>query len=467
MISFRTKGLAKICIACQGFAVSVAFWLWLPLSQRSWNLSALNLSQYAFYNAVLVLGIAAAYVTATNNVWFSQRSFFDCQRAASRQLVFAAGLIIILLIGERDQTISRIFLFTFIPILYVILALTQRFLPPKIQKMSFGGIRVQRVLLAGSSGNVPKLHGWLQSKQRHGYAIAGVVCHDRPTGILNGVRILGTMDDLETVIVDLGITQVILVELPLFGDFLAYYTLVCERHGVRLMVVCDFERTLRHPVTMFEDEGIRFIALRNEPLEDPLGRFGKRCLDLAVALPVVLFILPLATLVVAGLQWRAAAPGPVIFRQLRAGLQNLPFVIYKFRTMYLYNPESSRQATPGDSRIYPGGRLLRKLSIDELPQFLNVLRGDMSVVGPRPHMLEHNDQFAQLLVNYPVRSNVKPGITGLAQVRGFRGETRSTEELMQRIESDIHYLENWSFTMDCWIILRTAVQVVVPPPKAY
>lgn len=467
MISFRTKGLAKVCIACQGLLLSVAFWLWLPISQLSRNILRLNLTQYAFYDAVLVIGVVAAYVTATNNVWFCQRSFFDCQRAATRQLIFAAGLIVILLIGERDQTISRVFLFSFLPILYVILILTHRFLPPEIQRLSFGGVRIQRVLLAGSAGNVPKLHSWLHHKQRHGYAIAGVVCHDRPTGILNGVPILGTMDDLERVIQDQDITQVILVEFPMFGDFLAHYTLVCERHGVRLMVVCDFERSLRHPVTMFEDEGIRFLALRNEPLEDPFGRFCKRCLDIAISVPIVFLILPVITAGVAAMQWRSKAYGPVVFRQLRAGLQNLPFVIYKYRTMRLYNPDASKQATKNDVRIYPGGQLLRKLSIDELPQFVNVLRGEMSIVGPRPHMLEHNDEFAQLLANYPVRSNVKPGITGLAQVRGFRGETRTTEELIQRIESDIHYIENWSFTMDCWIICRTAVQVILPPPKAY
>jgi len=466
MISSRTKGLAKICVVCQCLAVTLAFWLWLPLSQRTWEVWSLDLSQYAFYNAVLVIGIAVAYITAANNAWFNQRSFFHCQRPATRQTVFAAGLMILLLIGEKDKTISRVFLFTFLPILYVILIATHRFLPPLLQKLSFGGIRIQRVLLAGSSGNVPKLQGWLQSKERHGYAIAGVVCHDRSAGMLNGVRILGTLDDLEGIILDQDITQVILAEFPMFQNFLAHYTVICERHGVRLMVVCDFERKLRHPVTMFEDEGIRFIALRDEPLEDPFGRFSKRCLDLAVALPVVVLILPFATLAVAILQWRYA-PGPVLIRQLRSGLQNMPFALYKFRTMYVDNPDTSRQATKGDPRVFPGGRWLRKFSIDELPQFLNVLRGDMSIVGPRPHLLEHNDQFAQVLVNYPVRGNVKPGITGLAQVRGFRGETRTTAQLINRVESDIHYLENWSFMMDCWIILRTGAQVLFPPPTAY
>jgi putative colanic acid biosynthesis UDP-glucose lipid carrier transferase len=466
MISSRAKGLGKICIACQGLAITLAFWLWLPLTQHHWIIGNLNLSQYAFYNAVLVIGIVVAYVTAANNAWFNQSAFFDCRRSAFRQTAFAAGLMVLLLAGEKNETISRLFLFTFLPVLYVILVVTQRFLPSLLQRLSFGGIRVQRVLLAGNSGNVPKLHGWLRSKKKQGFAIVGVVCHDRPAGDLNGVKILGTLEDLETVITDQDITQVILVEFPMFQHFLAHYTVVCERRGIRLMVVCDFERTLRHPVTMFEDEGMRFITLREEPLEDPFGRFSKRCLDLLLALPVVLFILPFAALLVAALQWRYS-PGPVLIRQLRSGLQNLPFVIYKFRTMYVNNPDSSRQATREDPRIFPGGRWLRKLSIDELPQFLNVLGGEMSVVGPRPHMLEHNDQFAQLLMNYPVRGNVKPGITGLAQVRGFRGETKTTAELVNRVESDIHYLENWSFTMDCWIICRTGIQVLVPPSTAY
>ena len=144
---------------------------------------------------------------------------------------------------------------------------------------------------------------------------------------MDGVKILGTPDDLESVILDQDITQVILVEFPMFQNFLTHYTGVCERHGVRLMVVCDFEKKLQRPIAMFEDEGIRFIALRYEPLEDPFGRFSKRCLDLAVAIPVVIFVLPFATLLVAALQWRYS-PGPVVFRQLRSGLQNLPFAIY-------------------------------------------------------------------------------------------------------------------------------------------
>ena len=466
MLTSRIKGIAKLGVVCQCVIVTLGFWLWLPASQASWDLWHMHLSRYAVYNVVLVIGVAFAYATASGNPWFTQLAFFVCHRNALRQTAFSVGLLLLLLAGERDLTISRRFLFTFVPILYGLLVATQRLLPPFLQLVSFGGVRKQRVLVAGCCQNASILQGWLKSKQRMGYSIAGLITHDPSIRSLNGFKTLGTLEDLDRVIVEQDITQVVLVEFPVFRNFLSYYTEVCERRGVRLLVICDFERALRHPVTMFEDEGFRFIGLREEPLEDPFGRLGKRCLDLAVALPVVLFVLPFTTLVVAFLQWRYSS-GPILIRQLRSGLQNLPFPIYKYRTMHMDNPDPSRQASKNDPRIYPGANWLRRCSIDELPQFINVLRGEMSVVGPRPHLIEHDEHFAHALTNYPVRGNVKPGITGLAQVRGFRGETKTPEDVVKRVQSDIHYLENWSFMMDCWIILRTAMQVIFPPKTAF
>jgi exopolysaccharide biosynthesis polyprenyl glycosylphosphotransferase len=466
MIDYRTRGTAKLGIACECLLVSLAFWLWLAASQRRWELSGLDLQRYVVYNVVLIAGIVLAYATAVSKGWFTQLAFSAAHHKAIRQAAFAVGLLLLLLIGKQDKTISRVFLFTFLPILYGILVLAHRVLPPMLQQLSFGGVRTQRVLIAGSSRNTSSLQGWLRSKERLGYSIAGMISHDGRVGTVNGLDIMGTLEDLEPVIVDHDITQVILVEFPEFRNFVSHYTDVCERRGVRLLIVCDFERALNHPVTMFEDDGVRFIGLREEPLEDPFGRFGKRCLDVAVALPAVLFVLPITTVVVAIIQWRYS-PGPIFFRQLRTGLQNLPFAIYKYRTMHVANENPSRQAVKGDSRVFPGGEWLRKLSIDEVPQFINVLLGDMSVVGPRPHLMEHDELFARALSNYPVRGSVKPGITGLAQVRGFRGETKTPEDVIRRVESDIYYLENWSFFMDCWIILRTATQVIRPPATAF
>jgi putative colanic acid biosynthesis UDP-glucose lipid carrier transferase len=135
--------------------------------------------------------------------------------------------------------------------------------------------------------------------------------------------------------------------------------------------------------------------------------------------------------------------------------------------MKVENPDATRQASENDDRIFPLGRLLRKTSIDEIPQFLNVLRGEMSIVGPRPHMIEHNAQFARIMANYHIRAFVKPGVTGLAQVRGFRGEARTSEDIQKRVECDIEYIERWSLTLDVMLIVQTAWQMLFPPKSAY
>jgi putative colanic acid biosynthesis UDP-glucose lipid carrier transferase len=164
---------------------------------------------------------------------------------------------------------------------------------------------------------------------------------------------------------------------------------------------------------------------------------------------------------------RWQSPGPLFHVQNRAGMQNRQFKIYKFRTMHPDHEEISRQACDGDKRVYPLGKWLRKLSVDEVPQFWNVVRGDMSIVGPRPHLIEHNNQFSRLMENYHVRAFVKPGITGLAQVRGFRGEARDNSDIKNRVACDIEYLENWNISLECGIIVRTFAQVVFPPRTAY
>jgi putative colanic acid biosynthesis UDP-glucose lipid carrier transferase len=144
-----------------------------------------------------------------------------------------------------------------------------------------------------------------------------------------------------------------------------------------------------------------------------------------------------------------------------------PFQMLKYRTMYPDQHEEGKQASRSDPRIFPAGRWLRKLSIDELPQFINVLYGQMSVVGPRPHLGEHEELFAAVMKRYVIRRFIRPGLTGWAQVNGFRGEIHSERDIQRRVEADIHYLENWSFSLDCLIVLKTIKQCILPPRSAY
>ncbi|PYL02606.1 MAG: hypothetical protein DME32_06040 [Verrucomicrobia bacterium] len=233
-----------------------------------------------------------------------------------------------------------------------------------------------------------------------------------------------------------------------------------------LIILSDLEETLRHPVIHFEDGGFRFMALREEPLENPLNRFAKRLIDIIVSGFVLLFVFPIAAIVI-WITQRLQSPGSLFHNQVRAGIQNRRFTIYKFRTMRPDGGRVADQARDHDDRIYPLGRFFRKFSIDEIPQFWNVLRGEMSIVGPRPHLLEHNAEFARVMAGYNIRAFVKPGITGLAQVRGFRGEARDNSAIENRVACDLEYLENWNLSLEIGIILRTVAQLFLPPQTAY
>ncbi|REG45613.1 Undecaprenyl-phosphate glucose phosphotransferase [Paraburkholderia sp. BL6669N2] len=206
--------------------------------------------------------------------------------------------------------------------------------------------------------------------------------------------------------------------------------------------------------------GFPAIDLAASPLP-PQGLLGKAIFDRTFALLAILSLAPLMTAIAIAI--KLTSKGPIFFTQRRKGAEGRIFRIFKFRTM---RPNSDKpgiviQATRNDSRVTPVGKFLRRTSLDELPQFINVLIGDMSVVGPRPHAIEHDEQYRKLVDQYMQRYRVKPGITGWAQVNGFRGETDRVEKMQKRVEHDLFYLKNWSFTLDMRIVLATFVKGIV------
>ncbi|WP_088339998.1 exopolysaccharide biosynthesis polyprenyl glycosylphosphotransferase [Robiginitalea sediminis] len=208
------------------------------------------------------------------------------------------------------------------------------------------------------------------------------------------------------------------------------------------------------------------ISLREIPLHNPINAFIKRSFDvlfsLAVIFGLLIWVVPLLALLI-----RLESKGPIFFVQKRSGLDNRAFYCYKFRSMAMNKDADHIQAGKNDMRVTTIGKFIRKTSIDELPQFYNVLFGNMSVVGPRPHMLKHTDEYAGRVDKYMVRHFVKPGITGLAQVRGYRGEVKKDRDIQNRIKFDIFYIENWSFLLDLKIIVQTVLNVFKGEDKAY
>jgi len=470
MILQRTRGLQSILLLLQSILLAVSFALSLLVTLVFIPMSWRQIHHYPLYALIMIMGL---FIEFNRRDLLGKQfnplvyGFLKQHQVSLNQTLFATSALFIYLVATKDNFISRTSLALYLPALYLTLLWSNRYLWSMLAYTLFRGTRRGRVLLIGTPLKALHLKSWLKSKEIYGIETIGILCDETdPFRIPEGLPRLGEVADVEKVIEKYGIVQVILLQLP--EDVEEYRNLMdtMEHHGVRLLVFNNLEDKLRHPVIYIEDNGYHFISLRKEPLENPLNRVTKRLLDVSIALPMVLFILPPIAIVVWLIQ-RFSSPGPLFLQQTRAGIQNHQFAIWKFRTMHVDNPDKTRQATRHDARIYRGGHFLRRFSIDELPQFWNVLKGEMSVTGPRPHMIEHNAQFAKQIAHYAIRTVVKPGITGLAQVRGFRGEARTASDIARRLESDIDYLENWRLSLDLAIILRTIWQMVFPPKTAY
>jgi putative colanic acid biosynthesis UDP-glucose lipid carrier transferase len=210
--------------------------------------------------------------------------------------------------------------------------------------------------------------------------------------------------------------------------------------------------------------GVPVIAVCETPFTGIPG-LAKRLLDIVLSIIILILIAPILLMFAIAVKW--TSPGPVIFKQRRYGLDGKQILVYKFRSMTVTEDGAQvKQAQKNDNRITPLGAFMRKTSIDELPQFVNVLQGRMSIVGPRPHAVAHNEEYRKLIKGYMVRHKVRPGITGWAQVNGYRGETDSLGKMEGRIRYDLDYLRNWSIALDLYIIYRT-VRLVFKDNQAY
>lgn len=231
-------------------------------------------------------------------------------------------------------------------------------------------------------------------------------------------------------------------------------------------IVADFKELQRRKVNVDFYGRIPVLSLRKEPLRAFINQTMKRSFDLIFASLVILLVFPILY-PIAAIFIKLESSGPVIFKQLRTGINKREFWCYKFRTMELNLNADTEQATKDDVRVTKFGKFLRKTSLDEFPQFINVLKGEMSVVGPRPHMIKHTDEYSRIIDKYLFRHFVSPGITGHAQVNGFRGEITKTAKLKKRIQYDAWYIENWSLFLDIKIILKTIWNLLKGEDNAY
>ncbi|MBR3010303.1 MAG: exopolysaccharide biosynthesis polyprenyl glycosylphosphotransferase [Prevotella sp.] len=239
----------------------------------------------------------------------------------------------------------------------------------------------------------------------------------------------------------------------------------CDNHVVHFYYVPRMSGNLHLRLIPELYGDVTLFTNRREPLTFIENKFLKRTFDIVVSALTCLVLLPFLPII--ALIIKMQSPGPLFFVQNRTGLNGHTFKCYKFRSMHVNNQADTLQATKDDPRKFPFGEFMRKTNIDEFPQFFNVLKGDMSIVGPRPHMMLHTEMYGKLIDKYMVRHFCRPGITGWAQVTGFRGETKELWQMEERIRRDIWYLENWTFWLDLKIILKTALTIIRPDKRAY
>jgi len=324
------------------------------------------------------------------------------------------------------------------------------------------GYNFLRVVIVGSGPTAQRLCRSLQRDAGFGYYILGFFDDEPEPGFNLGP--VHPFAELAGFVARHKVQQIYFSlsgHHPVLGDVIK----AADNNMAEFFYVPQLPRTMNRPLQLRDIGETPALLMGRNPLIRPVNRFVKRTFDI-VASAVFLCFYPLVYIPVA-IAIKLTSPGPVYFRQERTGYMGKTFMCLKFRTMRVNNNADSCQATKNDPRKTRLGDFLRRTSIDELPQFINVIKGDMSIVGPRPHMLKHTEDYTRLVDHYMLRHAVKPGITGWAQVNGYRGITDQLWKMERRVEHDVWYIENWSFLLDLKIVARTVINAVCGDKNAF
>ena len=321
-----------------------------------------------------------------------------------------------------------------------------------LRSLRTSGYNQKHVLLIGCSRAAEGFIDRVQYNPEWGYHIQGMLDDHQEQGYTyKQVKVLGRTDQLERFLEANTLDEIVITLSISEYASLEQIVAVCEKSGVHTKFIPDYNNIIPTIPDMEDLQGLPVIHIRHVPLTGVFNATIKRGMDIAGALAGMIIFSPVMLLVAVLI--KLSSPGPVFYSQERIGLHNRPFKMYKFRSMEVQDPqkEKSRWTTPHDPRVTPIGRIIRRTSIDEMPQFFNILIGDMSLVGPRPERPHFVEKFKEEIPRYMIKHQVRPGLTGWAQVNGYRGDTSITK----RIEHDLYYIENWSIGFDFKIIFLT------------
>ena len=375
--------------------------------------------------------------------------------------ILAFFILVSILFIIHQPNYSRIMLFL-LAIIAAFFGIFERFIIRSILKnLRVNNKNLKHILIVGDNDLAFTFARKIRNNPYLGFMVNGFIGRTEHVGKeIEGTKVIGSFKDLDSILEKNRYDRVVLA-IPL-----KYYYKInelvesCERVGIKAEIIPDYIRYFPAQPSIDMIEDIPIINIRYVPLDDNFNKFLKFMSDYVISIIAIVITSPV--MIITAIAIKLTSPGPIIFKQERMGYNGKIFEMYKFRSMKVQNPseEKSEWTTPDDPRKTKVGNFIRKTSIDELPQFFNVLKGDMSVVGPRPERPYFVDQFRETIPKYMVKHQVKPGLTGWAQIHGCRGDT----SIRKRIEYDIEYVENWHMGLDLGIMIKTALK---KNPNAY
>jgi putative colanic acid biosynthesis UDP-glucose lipid carrier transferase len=385
------------------------------------------------------------------------------------QIVFSLLVSFLLFFVLQNYPFSRTQLVTYFALLFVFIPIQKVLIRIVYKKIRKSEILTRKVLIVGAGDNGMDFYKQYVKDKHYGYELTGFV-DDVSNPLLNG-QYLGKTSEINRVLAKHELDDIV-VAMPITDDnVLEQIVSAGEQQGKLVRIIPDYQRFGARKLRIDRLGSLPIITLRSLPLDVIDNKMLKRIFDVIFSFLVTVFVLSWLFPIIAILI-KLSSKGPVLFKQERWGLNNKSIICYKFRTMVNTSRDTDetgryQQAMKDDPRITRVGAFLRKTNLDEIPQFINVLLGSMSVVGPRPHPVPLNIQSKDSVENYMMRHWVKPGITGWAQVNGYRGETRKPHLMEKRVEFDLWYIENWTFWLDLQIILQTLVNMVKGDEQAF
>jgi Undecaprenyl-phosphate glucose phosphotransferase len=441
---------ALVIIATYG----LSWYLWLSGNVKMLE-PGMGILPIEIYTAALI-AIVPSYLILYNafDMYSSKRTartVYEIFNIIKANTVGILGIMVVFF-ALKIPDFSRGFVAAFYISNIVVEALMRKAVRYSLRQMRLKGYNIKHIMLVGYSRAAEEYIDKIKSNSEWGYEVCGILDDRVPAGATyKGVEVIGEIDMLEEILSKNSLDEISITISLSDYDRLESIVKICEKSGVHTKFIPDYNSVIPSR-PYFEDlDGLAVVNIRRVPLTNTGNKIVKRLVDIVGSVFAIILFSPI--MAVTAIAIKATSKGPLIFKQERVGLHNKPFKMYKFRSMEVQDESEEKKGwtTKNDPRVTKVGRIIRRTSIDELPQFFNVLKGDMSLIGPRPERPLFVEKFKEEIPRYMIKHQVRPGITGWAQVNGYRGDS----SIKKRIEYDLYYIENWTITFDIKILFLT------------